>query len=139
MLVKEIMTKHVVKIQENKSVYDACIKYRDLKVGSLIITKNGSCIGIITERDIIERTICNRKDPEKTLISEIMTGDLKYIHPLDTVEKALDIMIKENIKKLPVMIDKNILGIITVTDISKARPELSKRFMDSWVKPIWSD
>jgi len=139
MLVKEIMTKNVVKIEEDKSVYDACIRYQDNKIGSLIITKKDICVGIVTERDIIERTICEKRDPSKTMVSEIMTKNPKSVHPLEKIENALEIMKLDNIKKLPVMKEKDIVGIITVTDISRARPDLSKRFMDSWVRPIWKD
>ncbi len=139
MLVKEVMTKNVVKINEDKTVYEACLLYKDLKVGSIIITRNNQTEGIITERDIIERTICEKKDPVITSVSEIMTKKIISIHPLDSIEKALEKMKEFNIKKLPVIDNSKILGIITVTDISKARPDLSKRFMDSWVKPIWKD
>ena len=139
MLVKEIMTKKVVTINSFDTVFDACIKYRDEKVGCLVVLENEFCIGIITERDLIERTLCMHKNPEITKVSEIMSKDIKTIYALDTIETALAVMKKHNIKKLPVILDDKIVGIITVTDISKARPDISKRFMESWVKPQWKD
>ncbi len=139
MLVKEVMSKTVVTIDHNKSVFQASILYKDLKVGSLIVIKNDRCVGIITERDIIERTICEKKDPTETKVSEIMTEELKTVHSLETIDKALEIMKKNSIKKLPVIVKNEIAGIITITDISKARPDLSKRFMNSWIKPEWED
>jgi len=139
MLVKEIMTKKVVTIESNATVFDACIKYRDKKIGCLVVVDKGYCIGIVTERDLIERTICLRKEPEKTLVSEIMSSDIKTIYALDKIEKAIEIMEKYKIKKLPVISNDEIVGIITATDISRARPDISKRFMDSWVKPKWRD
>ena len=139
MLVKEAMTKNVVTVKPDKSVFDACILYRDFKIGSLIVVENDRCIGIVTERDLIERTICEKRDAKNTKIADIMSRDIKAVHPLDTLEKALDLMISNNIKKLPVILEDKIIGIITVTDISKARPELSKRFIDTWVKPVWED
>jgi len=99
----------------------------------------GKCVGIVTERDLIERTICARRSPEKTKVGDIMSSNIKTVHALDTLEKALEVMKKNGIKKLPVILNDEIVGIITVTDISKARPELSKRFMDSWVRPMWQD
>ncbi len=138
-LVKEAMTKNVVTVKPEVSVFDACILYRDFKIGSLIVAEKDRCVGIVTERDLIERTICEKKTPEETKIADIMSNDIKTVHPLDTLEKALDIMVKNNIKKLPVNLNDDIIGILTVTDISKARPELSERFMDTWVKPIWED
>jgi CBS domain-containing protein len=139
MLVKEIMTKNVVTINPNDSVYDASLKYQDKKVGCLVVTDNESCIGIVTERDLIERIICLRKNSENTKISEVMSSDIKTIHQLDSLEKALVKMKKYKIKKLPVLSDNIVVGIITITDIAHARPELTKRFMDSWIKPRWID
>jgi len=138
-LVKEVMTKKVITIDHDKTVFDACNMYKDYKVGCLILTDNGKCVGMITERDLIERTICNHKDPEKTKVSEIMSSDIKTVNALNTINQALEIMKENNIKKLPVVIKDDIVGIITVTNISRARPVLSKRFVDSWVKPRWRD
>ncbi len=139
LLVKEIMTKNVITIDKNKTILDACNKYRDFKVGCLIVKDNEECVGILTERDIIERTICQNIDPKSTLVSEIMSSDIKTIHALATIETTIECMKKYDIKKLPVVTKEGIVGIITVTDISRARPDLSKRFIESWVKPVWVD
>jgi len=139
MIVKEIMTKNVITIDKDESVLTACNIYKDRKIGCLIVTDEGACIGIVTERDLIERTICAKKDPNITKIKDIMSSEIKTIHALDSLEKALKIMKENNIKKLPVIVEDEIVGILTVTDISKARPDLSKRFMESWVKTSWKD
>jgi len=139
LLVKEVMTKKVITIERNKTVFDACNTYKNFKVGCLIVTDNNKCVGMVTERDLIERTICVRKDPEKTLVGEIMSSDIITIHALEKVETAIEYMEFFKIKKLPVAVNDEIVGIITVTDISKARPDISKRFMESWVKTRWED
>ena len=139
MLVEEIMTKNVVTIDPYDTVFNACLKYRDNKVGCLVVTNNESCIGIVTERDLIERTMCLHKDPEKTKISDILSSDVKTIQPLQTIDDALEMMNKYKIKKLPVISDNLLVGIITITDIANARPEITSRFMESWVKPRWID
>lgn len=139
MLVKEVMIKNVITIDKDETVLQACNIYRDKKIGCLIVTDCGSCVGIVTERDLIERSICDQRNPQQTKIGEIMSSDIKTIHALDNVEKAIQLMMENNIKKLPVVVSEGIVGIITVTDISKIRPDLSKRFMESWVKPNWSD
>jgi len=137
MLVQEIMNKNVVTIDSDDNVFNASKIYQEKKVGCLVVTKNDFCIGIITERDIIERTLCLEKNPKETKVLDIMTPDIKTIHALDTIEDAIDMIKKYHIKKLPVVINDIIIGIITVTDISKARPDLTKRFMNSWVKAQW--
>ena len=138
-LVKEVMTRQVISIDSKKTIFDACNLYKDYKVGCLIVTDNGRCIGMLTERDIIERSICEHKNPEKTMVGEVMSSEIKTVHSLDTIDHALQIMKDNNIKKLPVIENEDIVGIITVTDISRARPDLSKRFIESWVKPKWRD
>jgi len=139
MLVKEIMTKPVVTIDADASVYDACMIYKEKKVGCLVVTKKETCVGIVTERDLIERTICQHKKAEEAKVHEIMSQDIKVVNALDTVENALEILKKYKIKKLPVILSEKVVGIITVTDIAKARPDLTKRFMESWMKAQWRD
>ncbi|HEC81287.1 MAG TPA: CBS domain-containing protein [Thermoplasmatales archaeon] len=139
MLIQEIMKKDVVTISKNDSVFDASIKYRDYKVGCLVVVEQQRCVGVVTERDIIERVVCEKKDPVETRVEEIMSRNVKTIHRLSTVEDAINLMKKYNIKKLPVVSEDTLVGIVTITDISHARPELSKRFIDSWVKVRWQD
>jgi CBS domain-containing protein len=138
MFVKEIMTKKVVTIHEDDSVYTGCLKYQDQRVGCLLVKdKNDCCVGIVTERDFIERTICAKKDPMITKIKEIMSSNLHTIHPLAQYKEALEIMKEFSLKKLPVIRDNYLVGIITSTDIAHAHPDLSDEFMKTWVKPRW--
>jgi CBS domain-containing protein len=139
MLVKEIMTGQVITVDADASVLDVCNIYKQKKVGCLVVTKNGLCVGIVTERDIIERTLCQLKDPQKTKVDQIMSQHIKVVNALDTVEKSLQMMKDYKIKKLPVISSEKVVGIITITDIAKARPDLSERFMESWMKAQWRD
>ena len=139
MLVKEIMTKNVVTIEADASVFDACMMYKEKKVGCLVVVDDETCVGVVTERDLIERSICQRRDPEKTKVSEIMSQNIKVVYALDTAEKALETMKQYKIKKLPVISSEKVVGIVTITDIAEARPEISKRFMETWMKAQWRD
>ena len=58
---------------------------------------------------------------------------------MDSVEKTLERMKSLKLKKLPVISSGKVVGIITMTDIAEARPDLSERFMESWVKAQWRD
>ena len=139
MLVGEIMTKEVVSIDSNDTVLNACLKYRDKKIGCLIVTEEEQCVGILTERDIIVRAVCPVKDPRNTKVKEIMSSDIKSIHPLDKIDVAIEEMKKYKIKKLPVISDNSLVGILTIADIGKSKPEMTERFMESWIKPRWID
>jgi CBS domain-containing protein len=137
MLVCEIMNKNLISIDSNRTILEAFKMYRDTKVGSLIVVEGNRLVGIITERDLIEKTI--DKDIENSLVNEIMSSNVITISPLDNLETALKIMKKNRVKKLPVLSSSKLKGIITVTDIAYARPELTKRFIESWIKPRWED
>lgn len=136
---KEIMTRDVVTVKAEQTVLEAANIYRERKVGCLVVVDKGICVGILTERDIIERVLCDELEPRRTKVKDVMSHPVKTISALDTIEKALQIMKDNHIKKLPVISNNTIVGIITVTDISHARSELTKRFIESWVKPRWMD
>lgn len=120
MLVQEIMTKKVELIDSYEPVIEACKRYRDLKLGSLIVTKKDIIVGIITERDIIEKIIINEKNPKTTQVKEVMTPNLKTINSTSTLEDAVKIMKENKIKKLPVVYNNKVVGIITENDIVRA-------------------
>ena len=119
MLVEEIMSRNVVKIDCNKTIIDACEEFCKNKVGSLVVMEKDIIVGIITERDIIKRVILKKEDPIKTKIKEIMSVNIITIHALATIEKAAKIMKENNIKKLPVILNNEIVGIITESDLSQ--------------------
>ena len=132
MLVKDVMTKDIITIDSNHTLLDAYKKYRDNKVGSLIVVDSDKCIGIVTERDLIEKAI--DKDIKTTMVKEIMSTNVKTISQFDNIETASKMMHKFNIKKLPVFDNDNITGIITINDIVHTKPELTKKYIETWVK-----
>ncbi len=126
MLVNDIMSKNVASIEYDKTVLDACQKYQELDVGSLVVVKANVIVGIITERDMIQRVILDQKNPKKTRVDEIMSKNIKTIHASAKVEQAAELMKKFKIKRLPVIKNNEFVGIITVTDLANVMPELSK-------------
>ena len=119
MLVEEIMSRNIVRIDCKNTVLDACKEYNNKKVGSLVVMDKEIIVGIVTERDIIEKVILQEKNPKKTKIIEIMSPSLITIHALAPVEKAAQIMKEKRIKKLPVILNNEIVGMITETDLSQ--------------------
>lgn len=128
MLVKDIMSRNIAAIDGESSVLKAAKIYRDLKIGSVLVTLNEELVGIVTERDFIERAMCKVKDVRSTKIKEIMSTDLKTIDPIDRVEKALEIMKANKIKKLAVVQSNKLVGVITLSDIAYSRPSV-KNFL----------
>ena len=131
MLVKEIMKKNIVTIDADKSVYDAASLLRKHKIGSVLARDKEGNYGVVTKRDIIGGTILKHKNAEDTKISEIMKTDIKTIHPLENIQTAVELMGKHKIKKLYVVRENKVEGIITFTDISKMLKDVLKRVNDT--------
>ncbi len=126
MQISEIMTKNVVTIECDQTVLHACQRYKEHGVGCLVVMKDNMIVGILTERDIIERVILEQRDPFTTTVDEIMSKNIKTIHASASVEKAAEMMKKNKIKKLPVVLNNEIVGIVTVTDLANVLPTVTK-------------
>lgn len=75
-------------------------------------------VGILTKKEIIEKIILQNRDLKNTKIREIMTPNIKPVHGLAPLEKAAKIMKDNNIKKLPVILNNDIVGIFTENDLT---------------------
>ena len=139
MFVKEVMSKPAISIEQDDTVFDASMIYKQKHVGCLIVTDKGDVVGVLTERDIIERSICLDRNPRETNVREIMTPDVITIQELDTLQKAADVMMKNRIKKLPVIKDDTVVGIITASDIVRVLPKLSDQLYNLWLDSSWVD
>ena len=140
MFVKDLMAKKVISIEHDKTVLDACNKFKECKLGSLVVINSGVIVGIITERDVIERVVVSQKNPKKTKIEDIMSKNIITIHASARIEQAAELMRKHKIKKLPVILNNEFVGIITVTDLSNIMPNFTKTLADEsqpfkFVKP----
>lgn len=117
--VKEIMVDSVVSIEADATVREAVLRMNQHEIGCLVVTKNGQVEGIITERDVLKRVVSESKNPDKTEVSTIMSKPLIVGGPTMYVEDAAKLMLKKSIKKLPIMENEQIIGIITFSDIAR--------------------
>ena len=124
--VKDVMVTDLVTIKANISVKKAVKVMNDFEIGCLIVVKNGEAIGIITERDILRRIVVEGRDPEKTLVGDIMSQPLIVTSPETSLEEAIEAMFKHKIKKLPVVEGGKLVGLVTFTDIARIQPVMEK-------------
>lgn len=94
------------------------------KIGSLLVLKKNKMIGILTEKDLLEKVLAKHKNPKKLKVKEIMTTELISVLPDDPLGNAAKIMVKENIRRLPVVENKKIAGMLTVKDLLQIEPSL---------------
>jgi CBS domain-containing protein len=120
------MTPKVVTIESGATVLDACKEYKEHGVGSLVVMNGPLVVGILTERDIIERIIVDERNPRTTNVEEIMSRNIKTIHATAHVEQAAEMMKTHRIKRIPVILNNEIVGIVTATDIANRMPDFSR-------------
>lgn len=137
MLVSEIMTKDVLMIDSDDTVRKAAKLMSERKVRCLIATEKGDAVGILTESDILDRVIAVDKDPDILKVKRVMSNPLIVIEPEASIELAIDTMVDNNIKKLPVVTGENqLVGIITVTDILRNHPNYVAELAKLVFKPV---
>jgi len=118
--VKDVMRKDIVSISVHETVSDAANYMKDKGVSALIVFRGRHALGIITEKDIVRRVVCEKKDPEKTRVGDVMSTPLIAITPVASLEDAADAFRRGKVKKLAVISGGVLEGIISVTDILAA-------------------
>jgi CBS domain-containing protein len=131
--VKDVMTKTVVTVESNKTVTEAAALMAENDVSNLIVMEDNTPIGIITERDFVRRVLAKEKNPQ-TKISEVMSTPLRVIDPDATLKEAARRMVRKRIRRLPVIKDNKLVGIITAADF--ARHLSKKTFTDDILEAI---
>ena len=101
------------------SVYDALLVMADKDIGALLVMENDKMVGILSERDYARKVILQGRASKSTKVSEIMTRDVRTIHPDQTVEEAMEIMSRKHIRHLPVVDEKRVIGVISVMDTNR--------------------
>lgn len=120
MKIEGLMVKGVITLQPDASVYEAVKLLNKNRIGCLVVVHNGAIVGLVTERDMLERVLEKCKDPRETKVSEIMTRDVIVGEPNMELFEAARLMFKVKVKKLPVTDGNRLVGIVTLTDIARA-------------------
>jgi len=111
------MTREVCTALLEDSLLNASRKMIEYGVGSIVVMENGKPVGIVTEKDMIEKVISRNKVPSEVLLKDIMTYPLIVISPLTSLREAAQIMLRKGIRRLPVVDNDKLVGIITDNDI----------------------
>jgi signal-transduction protein with cAMP-binding, CBS, and nucleotidyltransferase domain len=128
--VAEVMNKAIIVMDINSDIPAIAREMVSRDVGSVIITENGKAMGIITERDLVKGIVTGDRRPGEVKASEILSTPLITVEPETSVVKVSEIMLKANIKRLPVLEDGTIIGVVSNTDILMVTPGLSTILKD---------
>jgi CBS domain-containing protein len=115
--VKDIMIRNVRTIDVEDTVLDAVSKMNRHEIGCVVVTEKDKPVGILTERDILKRIVPRGMDPTSTKAHSVMSKTLVTTRPESEITQAAQVMLKGNIKKLVVVNDGSLVGIVSLTDL----------------------
>lgn len=118
MKVENIMAKNIVSLQSEDTVAHAANLMKEHGVGALPVCNDNKVTGIITDRDIALRSVAMGENVQNQSVKNIMTSNPVTISPNINATEAAEIMSKKQIRRLPVVEDKNIVGMVSLGDIS---------------------
>lgn len=122
--VREDMTLHVETLDPDLSVQDAARKMKEYDYGFLPVVEGGRVAGALTDRDITVRVIAEARDPQLTLVRDIMSRDVVTAREEDDLEAAYEIMKERQIRRLPVVDgQRRLVGMITLARIARDQGE----------------
>jgi len=129
--VHDAMTSRVITIEPKTSVAQAAMIMSQKGIGSLIIKSNAEPEGLITESDIISKVVSRDIKASRLEVGEVMTKNLIKIDPGSHLHEAARIMAKNNIRRLPVVNNGVLVGILTSTDVMMVSPELTEILVEN--------
>jgi len=124
LLVREVMTTNVKTVRPFSTVKEVVQKMNKFGIGSVVVVEEDRPVGIITERDIMRNIAERFFDPSLVKAKDIMSTQLFTISGDVSVEEAARLMASRKIKKLPVIEDQKLVGIVTSMDVMRANPKI---------------
>jgi CBS domain-containing protein len=118
-VVRDIMTKNIVMIDHDKTAIEAAKIMTEKGISSLFVVRDNNPVGIVTERDFVKK-VCARGLPiAQVKMGDIMSKIVTTAEPDTAIEVAVQRMVNHKIRRLPIMENGKLVGIITVTDLAK--------------------
>ena len=119
--IRELMTPNPVTLPGTASVREAARAMRDAQIGDVIVIENNQVCGIVTDRDIVVRTVAETRDPATTPLADICSHNLLTVTPTDSVEEAVRLMRTHAVRRLPVVDGGRAVGIVSLGDLAVER------------------
>lgn len=135
--IRDIMNKHVITIQKDASCLEASKILSDKDISFLVVTEGDNPVGIISEADYVRKLAVNDKRASEARVSEAMSPKFRWVEPTTTIEDAVQKMLNNKIRRLVVLENQKLVGVITQTDL--AAHLRSRLLIDETVKSIKTD
>lgn len=118
----DIMTEGVITVESETTVMEASQQMRANDIRSLVVTEDDEAVGIVAGKDLLYDVMAEGKDPTETSVGSIMTTELITAQEDDAISDIARAMIQSNISRVPIMRGKELVGMVTQTDLMNAWP-----------------
>jgi CBS domain-containing protein len=129
------MSKEPILVDSERTIKETAIAMDRSGCGCLLVKSSAKIVGIVTERDLVRRALTKGKGLSKLKVKNIMSSPLITIKPELSVEDAAKVMLDNKVRRLPVVGEDGLAGVITVTDIAKSLAE-QLQFSDALLNAI---
>lgn len=120
--IEQVMTKDPLTVAETAPVTEAARVMRDANIGDVLVTRpDGTVCGIVTDRDLAVNVIAEGKDPNSVTVQDVCNHRLESVAPGDPVDRAVSLMRDHAIRRLPVIDDGSLVGIVSLGDLAMER------------------
>ncbi len=116
--IEDVMTPYPKAVDADAPVTEAAATMRDADVGDVIVLAGGTLCGIVTDRDIAVRVVAAGRDPSQTKVGDICTTEVAVLSPDDNVGDAVRLMREHDVRRLPVVVDGQPIGIVSLGDLA---------------------
>lgn len=136
--IRDVMTKNVIKAGRKTTITEICRTMVRHKIGSIIVSEAEEPVGIITERDILEKIAVESRNPDNVTAEDIMTKNLVTVKADVPIEEAVKLLAEKRLKRLPVVEGSKLIGIVTATDILRAvNTDMQSKLLDLYRREAW--
>ena len=122
----------LVTVKQEATVMEAVGTMAEKSIGAIVVIEGNRLVGIFSERDLLLRVVSEKRDPERTLIRDVMTSPVETIHRDSTVDDALKVMLEKHIRHLPILDrDGRLSGMISMRSLLNEKVEELTDQLDS--------
>ena len=111
--------REIFSVSPGATVFDAVSLLAEKNVGALLVMEGDRLVGLLSERDYTRKVMLRGKRSRETTVAEIMSTDLKVVHPREGVEDCLRLMTDKRVRHLPVLDGHKVVGVISIGDLVK--------------------
>jgi len=129
--------KTIYSVRSTDTIEKTLILMRDNRVRAILVVDNDHLVGIVSQGDCAIKVLLPKKDPQTTLVSEVMTANPLTVTPKNTLDECMAIMVHKHIRHLPVVENNIVKGVISIGDLVKNIIEVQGshiKFLETYIK-----